>query len=506
MLKLTKSNLKWWVIVAISPCLAIIYLDQTAVAVTLPQLQRDFGISEVMQQWVVNAYLLTLAILIVIGGRLSDIFGNRRSFLFGLSGFLLSSILCGIAPNGAFLIASRAIQGIFGAILIPNTSVVVINAFPAKERGKAMGVYVGSSAIFLALGPLIGGFFTEILTWRLVYLINLPLGLFSMFIAMRVISRKKPQQINSKIDWYSATILAIATGALVTALMEAVDFGWTSPIIIGLFLAAIISYGIFFIREKANPNPLIDLQILREKMFLIASTLIFCINICVMTRLFWSIFFQIVLDKTPIVAGLMTVPSTAMAMIFAPIAGQMLDRYGPRMPVISGLFALVIGLLWISIFISITNYWMLLIGTMFVGIGISLASACIFTPVISIIAIEHRGTATGLYNQIRQIGGTFGVAAIGATITNIDNRYFHKIVASENLPVTVKSSVDNILANTQSAQNELASMPHAIAVKIQNLAMIAYANAFRYAMIISCFFAIVAFILALKTFKNIRQQ
>lgn len=505
-MKLTRSNLKWWVIVAIAPCLAIIYIDQTAVAVTLPQLQRDFGLSEVMQQWVVNAYLLTLAILIVIGGRISDILGNRRSFLFGLSGFLIASIFCGAAPNGISLIVSRALQGIFGALLIPNTSVVVINAFPVQERGKAMGAYVGSSAVFLALGPLIGGFFTELLTWRLVYWINLPFGLFSIFIALRAISKKKPQQINNKIDWISATILAIATAALVTALMEAVNFGWSSFIIVGLFSIAFISYFLFFIREKANTNPLINLKILREKTFLFATVLIFCVNICVMTRLFWSIFFQVGLGKSPLMAGFMTVPSTAMAMIFAPIAGKLLDRYGPRIPVVSGLSLLTFGLIWIVIFASPTTYWNLLIGTIFVGIGVSLASACIFTPVISVIPVEHRGTATGLYNQIRQIGGTFGVAIVGATITNIDNPYFKKILALKKLPVDIKSSIDSILTNSQMAQIELASVPHATALKIHELARIAYTEAFRYGMTISCLFAIIALILAIKKFKNIGLQ
>lgn len=399
-MKLTKSNLKWWVIVAISPCLAILYIDQTAIAVTLPKLQVEFGLSEVMQQWVVNAYILALAVLILVGGRLSDIFGNRHSFLFGLSGLLVASVLCGAAPNGTFLIASRALQGIFGAILLPNTTVVVLNAFPPQERGRAMGIYVGSSAIFLALGPLIGGIFTEFLSWRLVFLINLPLGLFSIFIAMRTISRKKPLLRNNKINWISAIFSIFATCSLIIALMEGVDFGWSSPIIIGLFIFSIICYISFFICEKYNQNPLIDFKILREKAFLSAMIIIFCVQICIMSRLFWAIFFQIGLNNSPFIAGLMTMPSTAMSVFFPSLAGRMLDRYGPRLPAISGLSILTFGIIWICVFTTTLNYWLLVFGTICFGIGLSLSVACIFTSVISIIPLEYRGTAAGLYSQV----------------------------------------------------------------------------------------------------------
>ena len=503
--KLTKSNLKWWIIVAISPCLAIIYINQTAVSITLPQLQIDFGMSEVMQQWVVNAYILALAALITVGGKISDIIGNRRAFLFGLSGFLIASLLCGAAINGAALIISRVLQGIFGAILIPNTTVVVINAFPPNERGKAIGVYVGFSSIFLAIGPLIGGIFTQFLTWRLVYWINIPFGLFSLLIAFRVMSKKKPVITQRKIDWISVVASTIATCALIISLMEAVDFGWNSPLIIGLFVLSVLSYIFYFIYETTSATPLVNLAILKERVFLIAGILIFCTQLCTMAVVvFFTVFSQVGLGFSPTMAGLVTMPATAMNMIFAPIAGMLFDRFGPRLPVISGLALVTIGLFAMSAFALLPNYWFVICGTIIVGIGLPLTSAPVFTQAITTIVREHRGTATGLYNQIRQIGGAFGIAVIGATITNIDNRYFKKLLLLQNLPTYIESSVDSILSGTTGAEIELAQFPNNIAVKIHDVAVIAYTNAFRYGMLVAGFFALIAVIIAITKFKNIK--
>jgi EmrB/QacA subfamily drug resistance transporter len=497
---INQQNRKWWILAAVAPCLAMSFLDQTAVAVMLPQLHRDLGVSEIMQQWVVNAYLLSLSVLTVFGGKLSDILGNRKAFFLGIIGFLLFSSLCGFAPNGGVLVASRALQGAFAAILLPNLGLVIIKTFPKGERGTAMGIYASSAAVFLAVGPLFGGFLTEFLSWRFVFWVNLPLGIFSIIIAWLTLPNAEMEWGEFRFDWLGFALIGIASASLIIMLMHTAEYGWLSPFTISLLLLAIFGYAGFIFVEKHIKHPLVDLTIFKEKNYLFATMIIVCVQFVIMTRVFWSLFFQMGLGYSPLWAGLLVMPSTACNMIFAQIYGRMLDRYGPRPPIIIGLSIMTAGMLWVSFFASSLNYLQILVGTILVGIGLS-TTTNLFTTALTAFSEEKRGVAYGMYNQIRQLGGAFSVAVMGSVITNFDNRFFQYHLKQVNLTVPVK--VDDVLNQTPVAVQTLSKLPHEILLNVHNYAVIAYAHAFQLSMLIAGSFSLLGLVLAItKLDKN----
>jgi EmrB/QacA subfamily drug resistance transporter len=459
-----------------------------------------------MQHWVINAYLLSLSVLMVFGGKLSDVLGNRRAFFIGVCGFLLFSASCGFAQNGIMLVISRALQGAFAAIMLPNLGLVIIKSFPEKERGTAMGIYGGSAAVFLAIGPLLGGFFTEFFSWRFVFWINLPLGIFSLIIALLTLPKAKPTRERFSFDWLGFFLLGIASTSLIVMLMNTANYGLFSTFTIALLLIAVIGYTCFVVVEKNIKDPLVNLTIFSQKNYLFATIIIVCVQIAIMTRIFWSIFFQSGLGYSPFWAGLLVMPSTGCNMIFSPIFGRMMDRYGPRPGIIIGSTMLTVGLFWISFFATTLNYWQIMIGTVLVGVGLSMTGT-IFTTALISFSEEKRGVAYGMYNQIRQLGGALGVAIMGATITNLDNKFFQTHLANAKVTLPVKVTVDGVLNKTPATVQIFSKLPHEMTSAVNHYAVIAYAKAFQCSMIIAGLFAVLGLVLAItKLDKKIKPK
>jgi EmrB/QacA subfamily drug resistance transporter len=504
MLGTTENNRKWWILAAAASCLAMIYVDQTAVVVALPQLHIDLGLSEVQQQWVINSYLLVWAVLILISGKLVDLFGNRKMFLLGISGFLFASILCGVAPNGIFLITVRFIQGAFGAMLSPNTAIAIINAFPAKQRGIAMGTYSGSASIFMALGPLLGGFFTQFMNWRYIFLANIPFCLFALIFILSSVRAKDNGDERKAIDWLGFMISGVATAALVIAIMEGVNFGWESNVIIGLFILALLCYLIFIFVEHHVATPLIDISIFKQKNYLACSIIGFCIRLCSMARIFLVLFFQLVLGYTPFLAGLLILPAVAPTMVAAPLSGKLLDRFGARVPIIIGLVLLTVGLILTSIFAQEFSYWKLFVGILLIGIGLPLIGNPTYTVALSTVSDKQRGMASGGYNQSRYLGGTVGLALIGAIIANFNNHFFITFLKSARIKIETLYSINvsNLLSGSETAKQTLASLPSSLALKIHHFAEASYMHAFEYGMATASIFALIALSIAILKIKK----
>ena len=240
MLKLAEKNRKWWILLAMSSSLALVFIDQTALAVALPAIQRELNLSNSLSQWVINAYLLALSAIILLGGKIGDRLGHKRAFLAGVIVFITASTLAALAESGAWLITARAIQGIGAAFMMPSTNALVTNAFPAQERGKALGIYIALATIFLALGPLLGGFLTQVFSWRAVFWINFPIALISIILAISSVPTwRRREKLN--IDYLGFFISVIFISGFVLGFMEAPNWGWTSLPIMGLFLLSIIS-------------------------------------------------------------------------------------------------------------------------------------------------------------------------------------------------------------------------------------------------------------------------
>ena len=245
--RITEANRRWWVLATMTGSLSMIMIDQTVVSVALPTMERDLHLSQVGAQWVVNAYMLVLAMLVAVGGRLGDLLGPERLFRIGAAVFVGASALCGLAEGEAWIIGARALQGAGAAVMVPATGSILINAFAPEERGKAMGLYAGTSMVFLALGPLVGGVLTQAISWRAVFYVNLPIGLITVVAAQVTLSRSAAAQASREgsLDWLGSTLLVGALGALVLALMEGQTWGWTSPAVLGLLVATVVIVPLF---------------------------------------------------------------------------------------------------------------------------------------------------------------------------------------------------------------------------------------------------------------------
>lgn len=501
LLKVPKKNRKWWTLYSISACLAMINFNSTAIIVILPKLYQDLGLSQVAQQWTINIYLLFLGMLMIAGGRISDLIGNRRAFFIGMGGFLLASLCCSLAIGENSLLFSRALQGIFGALLAPNTAVVILKAFPKYERGTAIGIYAGIAASFLALGPLVGGFCAQFLSWRYIFLLNLPLGALSVFIALRTIPRLKKKITRIKIDWLGLLLLMITTSTLLIAIMEGVNFGWSSSFIIRLFIVSIISCGLFILVEQKSKQPLVDFTILREKNYLFTCIIIMFVEIGIISRTFWILFFQFGFACSPFKAGLLIIPSVILGMVFAPISGRLVDRYGSRWPVAIGLILLIIGLLWISWFANAFNYSQVIFGTILSGAGLAMTSNMSAVALVN-IPDENKGIAYATYQQIRQISGTLGGAIVGAIIINLNTQCFHKSLA--NLNITANNiPIDKFLTlATRNSDKNLSGIPENMLPIIHKIAIVAYAKSFSLSMLLIAIFAIVGLYLSITKLSN----
>ncbi len=249
-LRLSEHNRRWWTLGAMSFALFMVMLDNTAVNVALPSIQADFGASLSALEWTVNAYTLTFAVLLVTGGRLGDIFGRRRMFLFGVVVFSLASATIGFAPTEGWLVASRAVQGVGAAFMMPGTLSIITNAFPPEERGKAIGTWAGVSAIALALGPLLGGWLTEEVSWRAIFFLNLPVAVGAIVVTLFAAHESRDETVGRTVDIPGIAGITVGLTALVFALVEGNAWGWGSPAILGLLVLSVVAFAAFVAIEK----------------------------------------------------------------------------------------------------------------------------------------------------------------------------------------------------------------------------------------------------------------
>jgi EmrB/QacA subfamily drug resistance transporter len=425
-LRLSEHNRRWWTLGAMSFALFMVMLDNTAVNVALPSIQEDFGASLSALEWTVNAYTLTFAVLLVTGGRLGDIFGRRRMFLFGVVVFALASATIGFAPSEGWLVASRAVQGVGAAFMMPGTLSIISNAFPPEERGKAIGTWAGVSAIALAVGPLLGGWLTEDVSWRAIFFINLPVAIGAVIVTLFAAHESRDETVGRTVDLPGIAGITVSLTALVFALVEGNSWGWGSPKIIGLLALSVVALAAFVVVEKRAVAPVVDFDALRSRQFLGANIVAFMVSFGMLAMFFFlALYMQNILGFSPLEAGVRFLPATVVIIFAGPIAGRLADRFGPRPLMTAGMLITAVSLFWQSRIGVDTSYGFLAPAFVLMGLGMGLVMSPMSMAAMNAVDRTKAGVASGTLSMFRMVGGTFGVAALGALVSSV-GRHDHE--------------------------------------------------------------------------------
>ena len=394
-------------------------LDATAVNVALPAIRDDLGGGLAGQQWVANAYLLTLGALILVGGSLGDVFGERRVFSIGVGGFGVVSLLCALAPTIEMLIAGRALQGAFGALLTPSALAVIIAVFPADERGGAIGTWTAWGAIATIVGPLVGGFLVDTVSWRLIFAINVPFVLLTLALIARSVPAREPGAAHAPVDWLGALLTALGLAGPVLALIRQPDAGWGSPEVWVPGLAGIVLLGLFIVHEQRTLAPMLPLALFRRRNFAVGNLETFAMYGGLGASFFFlAIFLQQVAGYDAVQAGLATLPSTLMMFLLSKRAGRLADRYGPRLFMGLGPIVSAVGLAGMTRLDASFDYWTELLPPLVIfSAGLVATVAPLTATVLADADESNAGIASGINNAIARIAGLLAVAAIGAVVS-----------------------------------------------------------------------------------------
>ncbi len=412
---ITDDNRKWWTLGAMCFALFMIMLDNTVVNVALPSIQEDLGASISGLEWTVSGYTLSFAVLLATGGRLGDIFGRRRMFLSGVIIFALSSATAGLAPDESWLVASRIVQGVGAALMMPGTLSIITDAFPAHERGKAMGTWAGVSALALAIGPVLGGFLTEHVTWRAIFYINIPVAIGAVLATLFAVRESRDTSVGRDVDYAGVGVLTAGLTALVLALVQGNSWGWGSTQVIALIAIAVLALPVFVAVEHRVKAPIVQFDLLSDRNFLGAIVVALIITFAMMGVFFFlALYMQDILGYTPLEAGIRFLPSTLMIVAVAPIAGRLADRFGPRWLIVGGLTLVAASLFTFSGIAVDSGYLDLLPGFMLLGIGIALTMSPMTSAAMNAVPVQKAGIASGILSMFRMVGGSLGIAITGA--------------------------------------------------------------------------------------------
>lgn len=407
-----KSGAGRWLLAVTVLGSGLAFLDGTVVNVALPDLGRDLHASTAALQWVLNGYTLSLASLILLGGSLGDRYGRRRIFVAGVALFTLASLLCAIAPSSGFLIGARLIQGVGGALLTPGSLAMIDASFQPSDRARAIGAWSGLSGVASAIGPLLGGYLVDAVSWRAVFLINLPAGLFVAIAATRHIPETHDPDVHGRLDLLGAALGAIGLAGTTYALIEGPN---GSPTLVSLAatvgVAALVA---FVVAERRSPNPMLPLGIFRSREFTGANLVTFMVYAALGGYFFLFVaFLQISMGYSPIGAGAATLPVTAMMLVLSARAGAYAQRIGARIPLTIGPLVIAVGLLLMTRIDPGDSYLSsVLPGVIVFALGLTMVVAPVTATVLAAADARHAGIASGVNNAVARVAGLLAVAIL----------------------------------------------------------------------------------------------
>jgi EmrB/QacA subfamily drug resistance transporter len=414
-----EENRKWWTLGAVAFGLFMIMLDNTVVFVALSSIQSDLHISQSELEWVVSGYALTFAVLMLTGGKLADMFGRRRIFIVGLTIFTASSLACGLATGAGFLIGARVVQGVGAALMNPATLSIIVATFPPRQRGTAIGIWVGVSAMALAIGPLIGGILTEQINWSWIFFINVPVGIAGIIVSRLVITESRDESEEQRLDLPGLLSSAIGLFGLTYALIEGNNYGWSSGRILASFAVAAVGLVSFVVLEHRQRVPMLDLSLFKNSTFAGANLTMLLVALAMFGVFFFnSLYLGQVLGYSPIQTGAAFLPLTVLIVFVAPLAGRFSDKIGSRWLMGAGLVLLSGSLLSFSTLGVDSTFWDIVPGLILGGFGMSLAMTPTTAAAMGSVPVDKAGVGSAVLNSMRQVGGSLGIALMGAIVAS----------------------------------------------------------------------------------------
>jgi EmrB/QacA subfamily drug resistance transporter len=405
---------KWWTLLVVCTATFMLLLDITIVNVALPDIQKDLNASLSDLQWVVDAYALTLASLLLTAGSLADLLGRKRVFAIGLVLFSIASLLCGLSTDPTQLNLARALQGIGGAIMFATSLALIAQEFEGRERGTALGAWGATIGFAVAVGPLVGGALTEGLGWEWIFFVNVPIGALALALTMTQV-RESRNEHASGIDWGGVVTFSASLFCLVYALIQGNEKGWSSGEIVSLLIASVLLMAAFLVIEWRSKSPMFDISLFRKPTFTGANLVAFTLSASMFAMfLYLTLYMQNILDFSPLQTGWRFLPLSLLSFVVAPIAGQLSARLPVRGFVGAGLLLVSVALLLMHGVEPDSKWTTLLPGFIIAGIGIGMVNPALASTAIGVVPPQRSGMASGINNTFRQVGIATGIAGLGA--------------------------------------------------------------------------------------------
>ncbi|MEY2514829.1 MAG: hypothetical protein QOJ89_2187 [bacterium] len=418
-------------------------LDSTVVNVALPAVERDLGGGLAGQQWVSNGYLLALGALILIGGSLGDVLGERRVFSIGVAGFGLASLLCALAPSIEALVAARVLQGIFGALLAPSALAVIVSAFPPSERGAAIGSWTAWSGIATVIGPFVGGWLIDAASWRWIFAINIPFVIATLVLVAIAIPAPVAGATRRRIDWTGAALCAIGLAGPVYGLIRQPESGWAAIDVAGPIAGGVLVLAAFFWHERRTADPMLPLELFRRRNFAVGNlqTLSMYGGLSI-TFFFLVLYLQQVAGYDALHAGLATLPTTLVMFVLSKRFGALADRFGPRAFMGCGPLVAAAGLAWFARMGADVDYAVdVLPGLLVFALGLAMTVAPLTMTVLADADEHNAGIASGINNAIARVAGLLAIAALGAVVAATFSSSLDRALAGRTLSPAAQRAV-----------------------------------------------------------------
>ena len=476
----------------------IVFLDSTVVNVALASVDREFKSGLASLQWLVDGYALTLAAFLILGGSLGDQYGRRRVMLFGLIGFGLVSVGCGIAPSEGWLTAARLAQGVAGAFLVPGSLAIITSVYTdSKERGKAIGTWSSWSGVTSLLGPFLGGWLVDNLSWRWVFFINVPIVVITIFLMLRYVPENSTPKADHHLDIPGALLAVVGLGGTTYALIEGPSRGWGEPLVLIALIGGLAALGGFLLVESRSQNPMMPLGLFRSRNFSGANLATFGMYFALYgTSFFLTLYVQSIMGQSAIIAGMTLLPLSIVMFVLSPYTGRWSGQFGPRLFMTFGPIIYAVSLLGLLLLQPTSNLWLIVLPVAaLMGLGLVLTVAPLTNTVMGAVDNKSSGTASAVNNVVSRIAGLLAVAGLGVVVSPtfknaLDNN-------THNLSPDVLANVQKAALDPTAVRSNFPSSPDVIRIITDS-----YTSSFHWVIIVCAAMAAFGGIISFLVIRN----